>query len=178
MACPACISGTLHVGTPEGIIQTLHGLPTYVATPPISVAKGTVVIIPDSFGWQFNNNRILADVLAKKGNFRILLPDFMAGKNLSQDALPYMDKILTKHESFGLHSLINVWYMIKVMTMFVPFIIGCPFSVTHPRVLAYMKNLREEDESHSVGVAGYCWGSKHVFFHSLMIKSKLPVGNR
>ena len=39
-----------------------------------------MVIVPDAFGWEFNNNRILADSLAEKGKFRILLPDFMGGQ--------------------------------------------------------------------------------------------------
>lgn len=26
-----------------------------------------------------------------------------------------------------------------------------------------MKNLHVEDESHHIGVAGYCWGGKHTF---------------
>lgn len=79
---PCCASGSLHTGTPTGRVTKLHGLDTYVAEPEggASAAKGIVVIIPDIFGWEFPNNRVLADDYAKKGNFLVLLPDFMKGE--------------------------------------------------------------------------------------------------
>ncbi len=79
MPCKDCISGTLHAGTPTGRVTTLHGLPTYVADPPSGSPKGIIVIIPDAFGWEFTNNRVLADSYAKKGSFRVYIPDFMNG---------------------------------------------------------------------------------------------------
>ncbi len=79
MPCKDCISGTLHSGTPTGTVTTLHGLPTYVADPPSGSPKGIIVIIPDAFGWEFTNNRVLADSYAKKGSFRVYIPDFMNG---------------------------------------------------------------------------------------------------
>jgi dienelactone hydrolase len=58
----------------------LHGLETYVTEPlqgrPI---KGIIVIIPDAFGIDFVNNKILADTYAVKGDYRVYLPDFMLG---------------------------------------------------------------------------------------------------
>jgi dienelactone hydrolase len=65
---------------PLGREDKIHGLDTYIAEPKSSPAKGIVVIIPDAFGWQFVNNRILADHYASRGNFKVYLPDFMHGK--------------------------------------------------------------------------------------------------
>jgi dienelactone hydrolase len=80
MSCPACFSGHVHKGIPGGKIQTIHGLPTYVATPPEGVTpKGMIVLISDAFGWEFINNRILSDNYAEKGGFIVYLPDFMNG---------------------------------------------------------------------------------------------------
>jgi dienelactone hydrolase len=164
MACTACVTGTLHTGTPTGTVQTLYDLPTYVASPPSGAAtKGTVVIIPDAFGWTFSNNRILADSYAQKGNFRVLLPDFMDGGAISPDVMTYMDFIQEKHESWGVHSLRKAEYLVRIMFLLLPWRYGCRIGVTHPRVLDYMKKLRAEDESHPVGAAGFCWGGKHVF---------------
>src|ERR1700712_57506 len=112
MACPACVTGTLHTGNPTGTVETLYGLPTYVASPSSGTTpKGTVVIIPDAFGWTFTNNRVLADSYAQKGNFRVLLPDFMDGCVLSPDLMTYMDSIMKKHESFGVHTLWKAVYL-------------------------------------------------------------------
>jgi hypothetical protein len=80
MSCPACFSGHVHNGVPGGKIETIHGLPTYVATPADGVTpKGIIVVISDAFGWEFINNRILSDNYAEKGGFIVYLPDFMNG---------------------------------------------------------------------------------------------------
>jgi len=82
MPCQDCASGTLHGGTPTGKVIALHGLPTYVTEPPSGTPKGIVVIIPDAFGWELPNTRVLADSYAKKGNFRVYVPEFMDGMYL------------------------------------------------------------------------------------------------
>lgn len=81
IGCKDCVSGALHSGTPVGSTETLHGLRTYITRPPASVEpKGVIVIIPDAFGWELVNSRILADNYAQKGQFIVYLPDFMDGK--------------------------------------------------------------------------------------------------
>lgn len=80
--CPDCFSGTLSEGRPTGSTDTIHGLPTYIAQPEDGVKpKGLVVIIADAFGWELVNNRVLADIYAKKGSFVVYLPDFMGGRS-------------------------------------------------------------------------------------------------
>lgn len=80
MSCPACFSGSEHDGTPKGKVIKLHGLDTYVTEPPEGrPAKGIIVIIPDAFGIEFINNKILADIYAAKGDYKVYLPDFMLG---------------------------------------------------------------------------------------------------
>jgi dienelactone hydrolase len=80
MSCPDCFKGEVHEGTPRGKIVQLHGLSTYVAEPASDKpVRGIIVIIPDAFGWEFVNNRILADHYADKSDYRVYLPDFMNG---------------------------------------------------------------------------------------------------
>ena len=76
-----CATGSLHTGTPTGRIDKLHGLDCYIADAPNGSPKGVIVIIPDAFGWTLPNNRILADCLAKEGNFQVYLPEFMNGNH-------------------------------------------------------------------------------------------------
>ena len=84
MACHHCASGHLHEGTPAGRVDTLHGLPAYITSPPDNEpSQGIVVIIPDAFGWNLNNNRILADAYAKRAGVTVYLPDFMNGMSTS-----------------------------------------------------------------------------------------------
>lgn len=74
-----CCTGTAHKGTPKGRVETLHTFSTYIADPPNSEPKGIITIVPDAFGWNFINNRLLADVYAERIGARVLLPDFMDG---------------------------------------------------------------------------------------------------
>ena len=84
MACTDCASGHLHEGTPVGHEETLYGLPAYITGPSGSEpSKGIVVIIPDAFGWNLNNSRILADAYAKRAGVTVYLPDFMDGMSTS-----------------------------------------------------------------------------------------------
>lgn len=80
IGCKDCASGALHSGTPVGRTETLYGLPTYITRPPAGITpKAIIVIIPDAFGWELVNSRILADNYAQKGHFVVYLPDFMNG---------------------------------------------------------------------------------------------------
>lgn len=82
MSCPDCFSGHVHEDTtPRGTVTTLHGLKAYVTEPTSteSPIKGLIIIIPDAFGWEFVNNRILADRYADKGGYKVYLPEFMNG---------------------------------------------------------------------------------------------------
>jgi len=76
--CPACVTGFIHEGTPKGTVETVSKLPTYVAKP-AHRKRGIVIIIPDVFGWDFVNSRLLADEYAEKSGLVVYLPDFMFG---------------------------------------------------------------------------------------------------
>lgn len=80
LPCSSCVTGSVHSGTPAGVETTIHGLPTYVASPGEGVSpRAVIVMIPDAFGWKMVNNRLLCDSYAKKGRYLVYLPDFMNG---------------------------------------------------------------------------------------------------
>lgn len=81
MSCPQCFAGHINPGEPKGRIETVFGLQTYIADPE-KQALGIIVIIPDAFGMQFVNNKILADHYAAMGQYLVYLPDFMDGTSL------------------------------------------------------------------------------------------------
>jgi dienelactone hydrolase len=93
MSCPDCFSGSVHDGKPKGEVTMAYGLDTYVVEPSKKPVRGIVVIIPDAFGWEFVNQRILADHYAEKGSFKVYVPDFMNGT--SQLFLFAIDLLLT-----------------------------------------------------------------------------------
>ena len=65
IVCRDCAGGNLHSGTTTGRIEEVHGLQSYVTDPPEGQGdiKGIIVIIPDAFGWELPNSRILAGSL-------------------------------------------------------------------------------------------------------------------
>ena len=73
-----CIRGTIHVGTPKGTIEPLHGLQTYI-TGNRRNPRATIVMYPDVFSHQLINNKLIADAYTRSGEYLVLMPDFFNG---------------------------------------------------------------------------------------------------
>lgn len=104
IACKDCVTGSLHPGAPSGHEETLHGFPTYIASPPAELfpsgPTATVVIISDAFGWILPNARLLADRYARRAGWRVLLPDFLNGTSL--DAALLEDIVIVAGNKTGI----------------------------------------------------------------------------
>jgi len=165
--CADCFRGDVHDGTPEGTTTTLHGLPTYVANPPQGTTpKGIVVFIPDAFGWEFVNNRLLCDKYAKRAGVIVYLPDFMAGHSMPIPALDLMEKIM-KPASWLTTILYKPFYVLRAASMAIPFFFANRASIAKPRIFAFFQALRTsappfETNSLKIGAAGFCWGGKYT----------------
>ncbi len=79
--CQDCVTGTLRGDlTPAGVEEVVHNVPTYVTHPDPGIKPlGTVVILPDAFGWTLRNTRVLADAYAKRVPCTVYVPEFMNG---------------------------------------------------------------------------------------------------
>ena len=96
-----CCSGTIHAGEPAGRVETLHDLPCYISDPPDHAAPtGVIVIIPDAFGWELPNSRILADAYAKRLGCQVLLPELMDGNHLDWSVLESLEAMTDKNAGF------------------------------------------------------------------------------
>ena len=96
-----CCSGTIHTTTPIGRVETFHGFPCYISDPPNNAApKGIIVIIPDAFGWELPNSRVLADVYAKRLGCQVLLPELMDGNHLDWSVLSSLEAVTDKNLGF------------------------------------------------------------------------------
>jgi hypothetical protein len=83
MSCPDCFRGHDHHGPISGTETVMHGLNTYVTSPPedSDTQSGNVIVIfSDAFGWGTVNLRKLADTYARRTGCRVYLPDFMYGQ--------------------------------------------------------------------------------------------------
>ncbi|OSX64121.1 hypothetical protein POSPLADRAFT_1045241 [Postia placenta MAD-698-R-SB12] len=82
--CKECISGVRHEGTPEGQIEKIGGVESYVATPTGDYPKDKIVLfLTDVFGIPLINNKLLADDIARNG-FKVVMPDIFNGDPIGE----------------------------------------------------------------------------------------------
>ncbi|KAJ5607073.1 hypothetical protein N7537_003692 [Penicillium hordei] len=162
MSCPECFNGHVHEGTPRGEVTTLHGLKAYTTKPSNGEAhRGIIIIVPDAFGWEFVNNRILADNYADKGKYLVYLPDFMNGHAAPVSMLHNTRELL---RADGIATwLMKPYYVTAVMTQIIPFKHYNSFEATWPIVRDFFKSVRGNEGSElPIYAAGFCWGGKHT----------------
>ncbi|KAK2597519.1 hypothetical protein N8I77_012300 [Diaporthe amygdali] len=158
MSCPDCFSGFEHDGTPKGKVIKLHGLDTYVTEPAEGRhVKGIIVYIPDAFGIDFVNNKILADTYAAKGDYKVYLPDFMFGHSCPSWVLGSIKSITSSGDY-----LYKPYHVFWAMYAFIPWILRNRPGKSFPIVKKFFEDLRKESGSTPIGAAGFCWGGKHV----------------
>ncbi|KAI9709280.1 MAG: hypothetical protein M1820_003400 [Bogoriella megaspora] len=162
MANTCCAQGTIHIRSqPVGEVKKLHGYDCYISTPPAeATTKGIIIFIPDAFGWEFPNNRLLSDAYARSG-YLTYLPEFMAGT-----AAPafLMEKIgaLEKSDT-GILAKVSIFA--TFLWHFIPWKIRNRPAVCQPRIWEFIEGVRasEEAKDKKIGAAGFCWGGKFVF---------------
>ncbi|KAI3324190.1 dienelactone hydrolase family protein [Xylariaceae sp. AK1471] len=167
MSCPDCFNGGVHEGTPTGTVTKLHGLDVYVAEPASgNPPKGIVVLIPDVFGWDFVNIRLMADSFARKKDYRVYTPDFMNADSDTGHAAPVstidsIQKVLAPKT--WSETLAKPYHIVSLISVVIPAIVFNRFGKTFPIVKNFMESLRRNEAAHlPIGVTGYCWGGKHV----------------
>ena len=123
------------------------------------------MIIPDAFGYPFINNRLLSDAYALKGSFTVLMPDITLGHPAPGYMLFSMDGLIKGPWLWKPYQLF--WTIVGIG----PFAIRNRLSISMPRVVDFLRGLREEGigdvnggggKGLPVGVAGFCWGGQHV----------------
>ncbi|KAK4210212.1 dienelactone hydrolase family protein [Rhypophila decipiens] len=180
MSCPDCFQGSVHEDKPKGEVIKLYDLDTYVARPASgNPPKAIIVIIPDAFGYDFVNNRILADHYAAKGDFLVYLPDFMLGHSAPVYMLDSLRIFLTPG-----FNMTKPYHLVKGLYGFMGFKRNNDFPKSGPIVRDFFSRLRAEQTSTApptkegetrnlpIGAAGFCWGGKHAILLAQEPKSE------
>ncbi|KAL8709620.1 MAG: hypothetical protein Q9220_005712 [cf. Caloplaca sp. 1 TL-2023] len=158
LACSDCASGTLHHGNPVGRVETLHDLPTYISDPSPDVPpKGIIIMIPDAFGWEVPNNRLLCDTYAKRMGMTVYLPEFQDGCHLPMSLMKDIGTMTSEKES-------AVWKIpstLRVIYHMAPYLYQTRFSLTFPRIQSFFAAVRASS-SLPLFAAGFCWGGRHA----------------
>ncbi|TLD29690.1 Elongation factor [Venturia nashicola] len=133
-----CVSGVKHEGEPVGLIKEIGGIKSYVATPEKDT-KNAILYIPDAFGLELINNKLLADDLARAG-YLVVIPDVFRGN-------PVPESVLT--EGMGSFDIMG-WVKTH------------PTDIVDPILDAVIKDLKASHGITRIGAVGYCFGGKYV----------------
>ncbi|KAH7924311.1 alpha/beta-hydrolase [Leucogyrophana mollusca] len=137
--CSACVQGVRHKGEPEGKIETIGGITCYVGTPTVDYPKDKVVLfLPDVFGIELLNNKLLVDDFARNG-FKVVAPDYLHGDAIPEDAM-------NPGKNFDLMA----WFP------------GHTTEKTRPILDTVIAALKEHGVT-TFGATGYCFGGRYVF---------------
>ncbi|KAG4252932.1 hypothetical protein FPRO03_08381 [Fusarium proliferatum] len=139
----------------------MFGRQTYVATPSDKPVKGIVIIVPDAYGWEFVNNRLLADHYASRGDLLVYLPDFMDGRPAPLRLLDVMPRV--GETSTIWDWLWKPWYVAQLVYGVAPFFIYNSFGSAWPKIRSFFEAVRlHEVPERRIGAAGFCWGGRPV----------------
>ncbi|KAK4699167.1 hypothetical protein P7C70_g7099, partial [Phenoliferia sp. Uapishka_3] len=143
-----CVSGAKHDGTPVGSIKQIGGVTTYVSLPTDEFDKSTAVLfLPDVFGLELPNAKLLADSFAANG-FATYIPDYFNGTALPADALN--DGTFDIMAWLGTHGQ----------------------DVTRPILDKFIAGLKADGIT-NFGATGYCFGGRYVA--DLAISNEIKV---
>lgn len=99
-----------------------------------------LLLVPDLFGWTFNNIQLLADHYAREGNVTVYAPDFFGGEVIPSDLL-----VTEQYDKIDLDG----------------FITRNSREVREKEIFQFAKALRAKYKK--VGAIGFCYGGWAVF---------------
>lgn len=155
--CGNCFTGTIRTATPNGHDETIHGLPSYI-TRGTATSNSTIIFLPDAFGVNLVNNKLLADQYASRTGFRILMPNLLPGGGVPLVMMGLNKTMMTATPWWNLlgHAK-RAWAALRIMTILVPF--GFRVKRLYPAVLNYVRAVRASlPLGARLGIAGFCLG--------------------
>jgi len=138
-ATACCVTGVKHEGEAVGDIQEVGGFKSYVTYPPNKSTKYAILYLPDAFGLELNNNKLLADDFARAG-YLVIIPDIFRGNPIPS---AFRDGVV---KNFDLQAWLSTH----------------PASAVEPVIEATIKAMRSDLGVETIGAVGYCFGGKYV----------------
>ena len=162
MSCPDCFKGAVHNhGTPKGDMVDLYGRRCYVSpAPPGSTSSSTIFFATDAFGLSLVNNKLLSDTYAAETGFKVVMPEIIPHGSAPISLMNYMDTLFVPvrwSDLFG--QLRRAWNALRVIVIFVPFMIRSGPTKGVPAALDFARKLKNDlPVGAKLGIAGFCWG--------------------
>lgn len=163
MSCPDCFRGGVVTGDPKGTIETLYGVPTYIAKPQgAPSSSSTVVYFTDAFGLDLVNNKVLADAYATATGIRVLVPDIIPGGPMPVWVMDTMETAMGSVGLFDISGQIKrILSLFSALSQFAPFMYRARPTIpaTFNVCLDYVRRAKADlPAGGKLGLAGFCWG--------------------
>ncbi|KAK4689398.1 carboxymethylenebutenolidase, partial [Tremellales sp. Uapishka_1] len=161
---PCCISGHIHEGTPLGSISVLHGLRTYITPSPAtnssSEKQDIILLIPDIFGIDLVNTKLVADEWAGHNkNWKVLLPDVFEGDAIPESLLKTIAPNLRDQAEATVVS--KAADTAKMAASLGPWLVKHREAVARPIVEGFVQNLKADPSTGKIAAIGFCWGGRY-----------------
>jgi len=134
-----CLRTITHEGTPEGKVETIKHIETYITRPP-TPSKKAILLLSDIFGHGYLNTQLMADRFANTG-YLVVVPDLFNG-----------DPVLPS-DFFSGKADLPTWG------------VRHGTELIDPIISTIIEHLRKEEGIEKVAGVGYCFGGKYVVRH-------------
>jgi len=134
-----CVTGVKHDGDPVGEIKEVGGIKSYVSYTSDKNTSNAILFLPDAFGLEFVNNKLLADDFARAGYFTVI-PDIFEG-----EPVPFEHLLSPGPMDFDIMAWVG----------------RHPASRVEPIIESTIKGMKELGVK-NIGAVGYCFGGKYV----------------
>lgn len=148
-------------GTPEGSIQDVGGVPSYVTKG--SADRGTIVYATDIYGLGITNPKLVADKLSKQSQFTVVVPDIFEG-----DPMKTGDFVFPKNSKAEKPTDEQMGQNMSNMMAWVQK--GHSPNESYPLIKKVIQSVSERGP---VGIVGHCYGGKLC---SLAAQEKIVQG--
>jgi dienelactone hydrolase len=159
MACANCFTGTVHTGTPRGILVALHGYNTYITPPPSPASPkptSAILFLPDFFSHRLINNKLLADRYAAATGITVYFPDIVRNGGVDPSWMPVFEPLMDTSGTVPWWR--KVWLYLQIVPL-LPMMVFGGADRSFGEVRRFARAIKGDlAEGAKLGVAGFCWG--------------------